>query len=76
MQAALARAGEENSVVPVHMFYREWAVIVEIERHPKTAHRLHAAERALRSDDAEVRDAAIREASEIVRAAHHAITGE
>lgn len=76
MHAAFARAGKESSVVPVHMFYREWAVIVEIERHPQTARRLHAAERALRSDDAQVRGAAIREASEIVRAAHHAITGE
>jgi hypothetical protein len=33
------------------MFYREWAVIVEIERHPEIARRLHAAEQALMSDD-------------------------
>jgi hypothetical protein len=46
------RAGEENSVTPIHMFYREWAVVVEIERHPETATRLHAAEQALMSDDA------------------------
>jgi hypothetical protein len=38
--------------------------------------RLHAAEQALMSDDAQVRDAAIREAGEIVRAAHNAVTGE
>lgn len=76
MQAAFVRAGEENSVVPIHMFYREWAVVVEIERHPQTARRLHAAEQALMSDNAQVRDAAIREAGEIVRAAHHAVTGE
>jgi hypothetical protein len=76
MQAAFVRAGEENSVVPIHMFYREWAVVVEIERHPQVARRLHAAEQALISDDAGVRDEAIREAGEIVRAAHHAITGE
>jgi hypothetical protein len=34
MQEAFDRAGEENSVTPIRMFYREWAVIVEIERHP------------------------------------------
>ena len=33
------------------MFYREWAVIVEIERHPEVARRLHAAEQVLMSDD-------------------------
>ncbi len=76
MQDAFVRAGEENSVTPIHMFYREWAVIVEIERHPETARRLHAAEQALMSDDAQVREAAIIEAGEIVRAAHRAIAGE
>jgi hypothetical protein len=76
MQAAFVRAGEEGSVIPIHMFYREWAVIVEIERHPSTAGRLHAAEQALMSDDAEIRNAAVREAGEIVRAAHQAIAGE
>jgi len=76
IQAAFVRAGVEDSVVPIHVFYREWAVVVEIERHPQVAHRLHAAEQALMSDEAEVRDAAIREAGEIVRAAHQAITGE
>lgn len=56
--SSLIRAGEEDSVTPIHMFYREWAVIVEIERHPQTAMRLHAAEQSLMSDDAQVRDAA------------------
>lgn len=76
MQEAFDRAARENSVTPIHMFYREWAVIVEIERHPRIAMRLHAAERALMSDDAQVRAAAIREAGEIVRAAHRTIAGE
>ena len=76
MQEAFVRAGEEGSVTPIHMFYREWAVIVEIERHPDVARRLHAAEHALTSDDAQVRDAAIREAGEIVRAAHQTVAGE
>jgi hypothetical protein len=76
MQDAFVRAGEENSVTPIHMFYREWAVIVEIERHPETATRLHAAEQALTSHDEEAREAAIREAGDIVRAAHRAVAGE
>jgi hypothetical protein len=76
MQEAFVRAGEEGSVTPIHMFYREWAVIVEIERHPDVAHRLHAAEHALTNEDARVRDAAIREAGEIVRAAHRSVAGE
>jgi hypothetical protein len=58
------------------MFYREWAVIVEIERYPDVACRLHAAEQALRSDDVQARDAAVREAGEIVRAAHRTVAGE
>ncbi len=76
MQEAFVRAGDEGSVTPIHMFYREWAVIVEIERHPDAARRLHAAEQALTSADAAVRDAAIREAGEIVRAAHRSVAGE
>jgi hypothetical protein len=76
MQEAFVRAGEQGSVAPIHLFYREWAVIVEIERHPGVARRLHEAERTLMSDDAEVRDTAIREAGEIVRAAHRAVAGE
>jgi hypothetical protein len=76
MQEAFDRAAEAGSVTPIHMFYREWAVIVEIERHPDVARRLHAAEHALTSDDAQVRDAAIREAGEIVRAAHRTVAGE
>lgn len=76
MQDAFVRAGEQGSVTPIHMFYREWAVIVEIERHPETARRLHAAEQALMSDDPHVRDVAIHDAGEIVRAAHRAVAGE
>lgn len=73
MQKAFIRAGEEDSVVPIRMFYRQWGVIVEIERHPQTARRLHAAEAAMDSDDADVRARAIREAGEIVRAAHREV---
>ncbi|MFI9205234.1 hypothetical protein [Streptomyces sp. NPDC053048] len=73
MQNAFVQAGEEGSVVPIRMFYRRWAVVVEIERHPQTARRLHDAERALDSEHAAVRDQAVREAGEIVRAAHREV---
>jgi hypothetical protein len=76
MQEAFVRAGEEGTVAPIHMFHREWAVIVQIERHPDVARRLHAAEQALMSDDPQVRDAAVREGGEIVRTAHRAVAGE
>jgi hypothetical protein len=76
MQEAFDRAAVEDSITPIHMFYREWAVIVEIERHPDTARRLHAAEQALMSDDASLRDEAVLEAGEIVRAAHRVVAGE
>jgi hypothetical protein len=76
MRAAFDDARAEDSVAPIHLFYREWAVVVEIERHPDIAARLHAAERALMSDDQQARDAAIAEAGAIVRAAHHAVAGE
>jgi hypothetical protein len=75
MQDAFVRAGEENSVTAIRMFYRQWAVVVEIERHPDTARRLHAAEQAMSSPDAQVREDAIREAGEIVRAAHRNVAG-
>ena len=75
VQKAFVRAGDEDSVVPIRMFYREWGVIVEIERHPETARRLHAAEQAINSADPSVRDRAIREAGEIVRAAHREVAG-
>ena len=42
---------------------------MEIERYRETTRRLHAAEQALVSDDPQVRDAAIRDAGEIVRGA-------
>lgn len=75
MQRAFVQAGEDDSVLPIRAFYRQWAVVVEIERHPETARRLHAAERALDSDDAEVRARAVREAGDIVRAAHREVAG-
>src|ERR1700728_3828728 len=75
MQQAFVLAGEQGSVTPIHMFYREWAVIVEIERHPETARRLHAAEQAVMSDDPQLGDAPIDNAGELARAAHRAVAG-
>lgn len=75
MQKAFVQAGDEDSVLPIRMFYRRWGVIVEIERHPETARRLHAAERAVDSEDSDVRSRAIREAGDIVRAAHREVAG-
>ncbi|MFC5724008.1 hypothetical protein ACFP1Z_27960 [Streptomyces gamaensis] len=76
MQKAFVQAGEDDSVLPIRMFYRRWGVVVEIERHPRTAQRLHAAEAALNSEDADVRARAVREAGEIVRAAHREVAGD
>ncbi|MEV6534038.1 hypothetical protein AB0M86_31290 [Streptomyces sp. NPDC051639] len=75
LQKSFVRAGDEDSVVPIRMFYRQWGVVVEIERHPETARRLHAAEQAISSPDPVKRDRAIREAGEIVRAAHREVAG-
>ncbi|TQS41152.1 hypothetical protein [Cryptosporangium phraense] len=75
MQAAFVRAGDEDSVTPIRMFYRQWGVVIEIERHPHTAARLHAAERAVDDPDPDTRARAIREAGEIVRAAHRELAG-
>jgi hypothetical protein len=75
MQDAFTRAGEEESVIPIRMFYRRWGVTVAIERNPALAERLHAAESALDHEDPEVRARAIREAGDIVRAAHREVAG-
>ncbi|MFM9442108.1 hypothetical protein [Streptomyces acidiscabies] len=75
VQKAFVRAGDEDSVVPIRMFYRQWAVVVEIERHPETARRLRLAERDIDSPDPEVRERAVRTAGEIVRAAHREVAG-
>jgi hypothetical protein len=75
MQRAFVRAGEEDSVLPIRMFYRQWGVTIEIERHPETARRLHAAENALNSADPAKRQEAVRIAGEIARAAHREVAG-
>lgn len=76
MQKAFVQAGDDNSVLPIRMFYRQWGVIIQIERHPDTARRLHVAERAMDTEDPQARERAIREAGEIVRTAHHEVAGD
>jgi hypothetical protein len=61
--------------MPVPMLHRKWGVIVEIARHPETAHRLRAAERALAGPDPGVREEAVQVAGEIVRDAHRRVAG-
>ena len=73
MQQAFTRAGDEDSVIPIRMFYRRWAVTVAIERKPTAAARLHAAELAIGDPDPNVRAQAIKESGDIVRAAHHEV---
>jgi hypothetical protein len=75
LQKAFVRAGDEDSVVPIRMFYREWGVVVEIERYPETARRLHAAEQAISDADPAIREKAIREAAKILRTAHREVAG-
>jgi hypothetical protein len=76
MQATFVQAGDENSVLPIRLFYRRRGVVVEVERHPETARRLHTAERAMDDPDPETRRRAVREAGDIVRAAHREVAGE
>lgn len=76
MQNAFGKASEQNSVNPIRFFFLHWGMVVEIERHPETAHKFHAAEQSMASHDAEVREGAIREISDIVRAANQAVAGE
>lgn len=75
LQKAFVRAGDEDSVVPIRMFYRQWGVVVEIERHPETARRPHAAGQDISSPDPAAGDRAVREAGDIVRAAHREVAG-
>lgn len=70
---AIDQAEREGSVIPLHMFYRWWAQVVEIERHPETARRLHAAEQAMGEGDADVRDRAVHEIGAILATADRAV---
>ncbi|MFC5724037.1 hypothetical protein ACFP1Z_28105 [Streptomyces gamaensis] len=69
-------AAETQSVGPVNGFLFRWATVVEIERHPEVARRLHRAEQAVRmAGDEETMRAAIQEVAEIQAAARRAVEG-
>ncbi|MEU2870365.1 hypothetical protein ABZ769_14345 [Streptomyces olivoreticuli] len=70
----LTLAAATQSVGPVNGFLLRWAMVVEIERHPATARRLHEAERLVRtaSDEESMRSAA-RTAADIKAAARRAV---
>jgi hypothetical protein len=74
-QDAFTQAGDEDSVFPIRHFYQRWGAAITIERRPSAAARLHAAERALADPDPAARDQAVREAAEIVQAAHREVAG-
>ncbi|KAK1181627.1 hypothetical protein B7755_027880 [Streptomyces sp. NBS 14/10] len=42
-------ATQSNSFGPIAMFQLKWATVIEVERFPDTARRLHAAEHAART---------------------------
>ncbi|MFF7023806.1 hypothetical protein D7231_19645 [Streptomyces klenkii] len=44
-------ATQTNSLGPIAMFQLKWATVIEVERFPEVARRLHAAERAAQSLD-------------------------
>jgi len=74
IQDAFTQAGDEDSVFPIRHFYQRWGAAIAIERRPVAA-RLHASERALADPDPAVRDQAVREVAEIVRAAYREVAG-
>ncbi len=75
IQDAFTRAGDEDSVFPARHFYQRWGAAIAIGRRPSVAARLHAAERALADQDPPIRDQAVREAAEIVRAGYREVAG-
>jgi hypothetical protein len=75
IQDAFTQAGDEDSIFPIRHFYQRWGAAIAIERRPSVATRLHAAEQALADPDPAIRDQAVREAAEIVRAAYREVAG-
>ncbi|GGO98198.1 hypothetical protein [Wenjunlia tyrosinilytica] len=63
---AAEEADERGSIGPIRRFVQQWAVHVEIERHPQQAARLHELEAlTLNTDDRETARAAAAEAGRI-----------
>ncbi|MEU2869884.1 hypothetical protein ABZ769_11855 [Streptomyces olivoreticuli] len=70
-------ATQSNSFGPIAMFQLKWATVIEIERHPETARRLHAAEHAAQTLDREdpAWRAAMTEIRQIMDTARAQVTG-
>ncbi|MFC3585416.1 hypothetical protein ACFOSC_16575 [Streptantibioticus rubrisoli] len=75
MQQAFDWAADQGSTEPIRRFLIHWGSIVAIERDPAKARRLHDAERRINDPDPAVRQAAVREAGEIVRDARQEVAG-
>ena len=69
--AVLAMATGSNSFGPITIFQLKWATVIEIERSPDVARRMHAAEHAAQTLDKERPEwrAAMDEIREIMQAA-------
>jgi hypothetical protein len=70
IEDAFSQVGNEDNGYAIRHFYQRWRATIAIERRPSVAARLHAAERVLADPDAGVRERAIQEAAQIVRAAY------
>ncbi|MFD3727818.1 hypothetical protein [Streptomyces sp. NPDC058671] len=72
----MTEAIEQSGIPPLRMFLVEWAAVIEIERFPDTARELRrAAYLAQIAEDPEESRRYVREAGDIVRAAHRAVGG-
>ncbi|MEV4437937.1 hypothetical protein AB0K09_02795 [Streptomyces sp. NPDC049577] len=67
-----------NSFGPIAMFQLKWATVIEIERFPDVARRLHAAERTVQTSDRNdpAWQSAMAEIRRITEAARAEVTGE
>ncbi|GAA1923256.1 hypothetical protein [Streptantibioticus ferralitis] len=70
-------ATQHNSFGSIAMFQLKWATVIEVERLPAVARRLHAAEQAAQNaEDREALDHAMREIREIMDHARAQVAGE
>jgi hypothetical protein len=70
-------ATQHNSFGPIAMFQLKWATVIEVERFPAVARRLHAAEHAAQSaEDQATLDRALAEIQAIMNHARAQVTNE
>ncbi len=70
-------ATQHNSFGPIAMFQLKWATVIEVERFPEVARRLHAAERAAQeAKDRESLDQAMSEIQAIMSNARAQVSGD